>query len=183
MIAIGLIRGISARYVGAHNPTWNTLWVQIESCVSVIVVCITAFRTLIVSPKTSRKTPRSYRRLLYQQPLWREKKYGPELPNVPMGATMTGMRTMIRENGRTIVGSFAFDEPTLSTKDQDSVTQSHDSSTLAKSNEHGTTCASGAWANPEVFCCMRSVTRWSISGDWKKKKKPQKFLFLVDGLV
>lgn len=144
MIAIGLARGISVKYVGAHNPTWNTFWVQIESCVSVMMVCITAFRTLVVSPKTSKKPPRSNRRLPYKQGLWKKTMGEPGLPNSTMGATMTGMRTIIRENGRTVVGSFASHDPTLSRNDQESVAEGHESSTLATSHEHGITYES--WA-------------------------------------
>ena len=139
MIAIGLIRGISARYTGGNNSIWTTFWVQIESCVSVMMVCITAFRTLIVSPRTSKEHPRPYGRLSYKQRWRREKKRGPELPEVPIVATMTGMRTIIRENGRAVVGSSGSDDPTLSGRDQESVAPSHKSSTLATSFENGTT--------------------------------------------
>lgn len=37
---------------------------------------------------------------------------------------MTGMRAIIRENGNTVMGSFAFDDPALSRNDQEPVAQS-----------------------------------------------------------
>ena len=46
-----------------------------------------------------------------RSPLWRKKKSNEmssvgSLPDVEIGATMTGMRTMIRENGVTVTGEF-----------------------------------------------------------------------------
>ena len=108
MITIGIIRAISSRHFGAHNDIWNTFWVQVESCVSVIMVCMTAFRTLFVASKRSKDAqPKYHKRLPYKQSFWK-KKGEIELPNIPIGATMTGMRTLIRENGRTSVGSFEY---------------------------------------------------------------------------
>ncbi|MCJ1263648.1 hypothetical protein MMC22_003518 [Lobaria immixta] len=145
MIAICLARGASATTIEAQQiPIWNNFWIQIESCVSVMMVCITAFRTLVVSARTSKKALRYYKRLPNKQRLWRERKGEAELPEIPICVTMTGMRTMIRENGNTVMGSFAYDDPTLSKKDQESVAQGHGSLTLATSHENGAT--SKSWA-------------------------------------
>jgi len=109
MIAIAMVRGISTRVYGSYDQVWDSLWFEIEACVSVLMVSMTAFRTLFVMPKRSqRKRPSD------ESPLWKKitsNKKGKKqdmslLPEIEGGATMTGMRTMIRENGMTRPGSF-----------------------------------------------------------------------------
>ena len=103
MIVIAMVRGISARVYGSDEQVWDALWFEIEACVSVTMVCMTAFRTLFVMPRRSQrkrsplngsKLPGKYHGHGKINMLWL-------LPDVERGATMTGMRTMIRENGLT----------------------------------------------------------------------------------
>lgn len=122
MIAIALIRGISARVHGTADQIWSTFWVQFESCVATTMVSLSAFRQLFVSgggPDGRKKGEgrgaqvgrrhkgaegASHRRrplLWYKRS---EASEGSDLPRVDVGATMTGMRTVIRESGRAVFG-------------------------------------------------------------------------------
>lgn len=102
MIAIGLVRLISAQYLPTanENPIWPNFWVQVESSVSVIAVSMTAFRTLFVVTSGPKKTPPEHTNRASSTPWLRKKINGIELPKVDIGATMTGIRTMIREIGK-----------------------------------------------------------------------------------
>jgi hypothetical protein len=109
MIAIAMVRGIAAGVYGTHDQIWATFWVQLETSISVIMASTMVFRTLFVvnkEPSSDRSPPHS------RTQLWRRKQT-PQLPDVETGATMTGMRTMIRENGMTVVGSFGKDDSEL----------------------------------------------------------------------
>ena len=101
MIAISLIRAISAKYVGTMNQTWSTFWLQVETSVSVIAVSMTAFRTLFVIHSGPKRTPPEHTTKSSSRQWFQRKTNGIELPKLSIGATMTGMRTMIRENGKT----------------------------------------------------------------------------------
>ena len=103
MIAIGLVRVISAHYLptGFINLTWPNFWVQVESSVSVIAISMTAFRTLFVVTSGPKRTPPEHTNRAQSTQWLRKKINGIELPKVNIGATMTGIRTMIRENGKT----------------------------------------------------------------------------------
>jgi hypothetical protein len=99
-------RGVASGVYGTHDQIWSSFWVQLEASVSVIMVSTMLFKTLFVvnkSPNIDKNSPP------YRTRLWRRKKT-PELLEVETGATMTGMRTMIRKNGRTLLGSFGKDE-------------------------------------------------------------------------
>ena len=120
MIAVSLARVISAHYLGSRSQIWSTFWVQAETSVSVMAVSMTAFRTLFVIKAGPKRTPPEHNhRSPSRQRLWR-KNDKIELPEVDTGATMTGMRTMIRENGRTEMASFAAVELPLSPVHQQS---------------------------------------------------------------
>lgn len=103
MIAIGLIRIIAASVMGLDDHVWTTFWVQVEASVSVIAICPTAFRSLFLIKNSPKHSPN------YEDPnqihasawrrLWGRKK--PTLTSIKVGATLTGMRTMIREYGQT----------------------------------------------------------------------------------
>lgn len=111
IIAIAMVRAISARVYGPDEQVWDSLWLAIEACVSVIMVSMTAFRTLFVMPRRSQRRRHPSIRSLW----WKRKNGGNNtvqwLPEVERGATMTGMRTMIRENGVTMLGSFGNGDP------------------------------------------------------------------------
>ena len=107
MIVIETVRAISAQIYGSDDQVWDSLWFEMEACVSVITVCMTAFRTLFVMPRRSQRM----RSPSVRSPLWGKKKSNEKeslgsLPDVEVGATMTGMRTMIRENGVMVTGNF-----------------------------------------------------------------------------
>lgn len=107
MIAIGLIRGISAGVMGSDDQVWTVFWVHVEASVSVIAVCPTAFRSLFLIKNTSRHTPDNYNdrnqghiSISMLEKIWRRKK-NPGLASTNVRATLTGMRTLIRDNGKT----------------------------------------------------------------------------------
>lgn len=109
MIAIAMVRGISARVHGSHDQIWASFWVQLETSISVIMVSTMIFKSLFIVKKGS--SPQKYSPR-YSNRVWRRKKT-PQLPEIETGATMTGMRTVIRENGRTVMGSFGKDTTSL----------------------------------------------------------------------
>ena len=92
---------------GAIDIVWEAFWIQQECSIAVIMVSASAFRSFFV-PNSSRSIapdppkPSSYwrKRLLLKRPIsdkddW---KGGNELPQIPR-ATLTGMRSAIREAG------------------------------------------------------------------------------------
>lgn len=91
MIAIALVRGISAGVLGTEDQAWNSFWVQLEASVSVIAACPTAFRSLFLVNRSSKNKP-NQRSVLER--LWKRTK--PSLQSINVGATLTGMRTVIR---------------------------------------------------------------------------------------
>ena len=91
MIAIALVRGISAAVLGTEDQAWNSFWVQLEASVSIIAACPTAFRSLLLINRTPKDAPD--KRSVFERLLKRTK---PSLPSIPVGATLTGMRTVIR---------------------------------------------------------------------------------------
>jgi hypothetical protein len=126
MIAIAMVRGIAARVYGTHDQIWAGFWVQLETCISVIMVSTMVFKTLFVVQKGSTPDKSSSR---YRTRLWRREQT-PQLPNIETGATMTGMRTIIRENGRMMLGgTFGKDESQL-TEDSSRWRSSNDDSML-----------------------------------------------------
>jgi hypothetical protein len=125
MIAIALVRGISTGVYGTHDQIWSSFWVQLETSISVIMVSTMIFKTLFVVKKDTTNDRNSPR---YPARLWKRKPFS-QLPDVEVGATMTGMRTMIYENGRTTNGSFGKDEPVMIENSED-WRSSNDESTL-----------------------------------------------------
>lgn len=103
MIAIGLVRAISAGARGTEDQTWNSFWVQIEASVSVIAVCPTAFRSLFllnnVAENTHDRIVRNPCQRSVLERLWGRTK--PSLQSIRVSATLTGMRTVIRGTGKT----------------------------------------------------------------------------------
>ena len=159
MIAIAMVRGIAFKVYSTSDQIWTSFWVQLEACVSVTMVCMTAFRTLFVisrrenpsdesSPSPSQKhdddrTPEaspvqafpemspqpSPRREWWS---WMSLRTGRRqgkmlLPSVDTGATMTGLRTMIENHGRTVHESFG-------TSDEDMMEKGRATSTTAERN-------------------------------------------------
>ncbi|KAL8901078.1 MAG: hypothetical protein Q9192_000741 [Flavoplaca navasiana] len=115
MVVIAIIR-ISQ----VHSPTyniWATFWQQLEGCVAILMVSLTAFRTLFISSPTHSQEKRGQKNSDgYRKRLWykyksftseRDEKRGeierakivPVDVTVP-NATLTGMRTYIRGSPR-----------------------------------------------------------------------------------
>ena len=107
MVAIGLVRGISAGIVGTEDQIWNSFWVQLEASISVIAACPTAFRSLFLINHPSKNNPdggngNQGKRSALER-LWRRTK--PTLQSIRVGATLTGMDTVIHGSGKTHLDS------------------------------------------------------------------------------
>lgn len=107
MIAIGLVRGISAGVMGSDDQVWTVFWVHVEASVSVIAVCPTAFRSLFLIKNTPGHTPDNHRdgnqgHASMLEKIWRRRRREkPTLASINVRATLTGMKTLIRDNGQT----------------------------------------------------------------------------------
>lgn len=97
MIAIALVRGISSGVIGTNNQAWNSFWVQLEASISVIAACPVAFRSVFLLNHNSKNSPNRGHGEEGQRSIrgkyWR--RVNPGLPSIGVGATLTGMRTMI----------------------------------------------------------------------------------------
>lgn len=134
MIAIGLVRGISAHTHGTSDETWASFWVQLESCICVIMVCVPAFKTLFTHSKRSQNKDSPAAGPRYKEdatPTWRARLFRKKvqfLPEIETGATLSGMRTMIREKGKTVQSSTE-----LTSISQSRLTGSHSEGTMVDS--------------------------------------------------
>ena len=104
MIAIALVRGVSARVTGTVNQQiWICFWIQVEAPISVIAACPIAFRNLFLLNHSSKNVPDKGHgnegQNLNGGRFWRKKMH-PSLPTIGTGATLTGLRTMIGKTGR-----------------------------------------------------------------------------------
>jgi len=108
MVLIAIIR-ISQVHIKTYN-IWATFWQQLEGCVAILMVSLTAFRTLFVS-SSHRSRQREQRFSHSDQRSWYRYKNSRERDGRAMGrarieimlfsATLTGMRTFIRGSPRT----------------------------------------------------------------------------------
>lgn len=102
MIAIALIRVVSAGVMGSEDQIWDVFWIYLEASVSVIAVCLTAFRSLFLIKNSPKDTPDKYdpnqAHVSVLRRIWGRKK--PSLASINVGATLTGMITLIRGNGK-----------------------------------------------------------------------------------
>lgn len=89
-----------SRCHGFGRSDLEFFWVQLETSVSVIAVCPTAYRSLFLiknSPKHMPHKPDPNRiRASVLGRVWRRKN--PSLASVNVGATLAGMSTLIRDN-------------------------------------------------------------------------------------
>ena len=97
MVAIALVRGISAGIIGTDNYAWTFFWVQVEASISVTTACPIAFRSVFLLNHNSKNSPNRDRGNEGQRStrgnFWR--RVSPGLPGINVGATLTGMRTII----------------------------------------------------------------------------------------
>ena len=103
MIIIACIRISGFRVHGSYGYTWQAFWMEFEACTAVIMVSLTAFRSLFVA-EGSRRSEEKRGRAWYSSSVARlrrgKRSDGAErdlesLPKIP-GASLTGMRTFIR---------------------------------------------------------------------------------------
>ena len=100
MIIIAFIRSLCSIFF-YHSYSWYLFWLQVEGSVAVIMVSLTAFRSVFASQESKdrkRKTRPWYSSTVAR--LRRHKASSPrynleELPAIP-SATISGMRTFIR---------------------------------------------------------------------------------------
>lgn len=96
MIIIAIIR--ISRVHASDFEIWAPFWQQLEACIAVLMLSLTAFRTLYVSTKNSQRQEKNMTSYSHRKRLWpsskklQDERYV-EL-NVP-GVTLTGMRTVI----------------------------------------------------------------------------------------
>lgn len=102
MIIIAIIRISGFIYHNAFDEGWVYLWQQIEACVSVSTISLTAFRSMFVANASRRdreispwqKSPGTSWRRRYKKSA--TSSQGRELDNLSIpSATLTGMRTVI----------------------------------------------------------------------------------------
>lgn len=103
IIAVARMSGINLTS-GVVDIVWLAFWQQQECSIAVIMISITAFRSLFVVGTSNRPSPKDfsrprYRNRLYQKFAGSDKDTGFGLPQIP-GATLTGMRSMIRDGGQ-----------------------------------------------------------------------------------
>ena len=102
MCITAAIRVSGMRYQRAFDNSWMFLWLQVEVCVAVTMISLTAFRPVFVAhaSKPRAKNQASPWLASTARNLRRHKKLcseGPELANLTIpSATLTGMRTAIR---------------------------------------------------------------------------------------
>ena len=132
MVAIALVRGISAGVIGTNNYAWTSFWVQIEASISVTTACPIAFRSVFLLNHKSKNSPNRDRGNEGQRSTrgnsWR--RVSPCLPGINVGATLTGMRTII---GKSQLQSRDVDGYALSS----TATQGYRSSPSLETSERG----------------------------------------------
>lgn len=102
MCITAAIRVSRYRYQRAFDVSWIFLWQQVEACVAVTMISLTAFRSVFVThaSKPRAKNQASPWQASTARILRRHKKLcseGQELANLTIpSATLTGMRTAIR---------------------------------------------------------------------------------------
>jgi hypothetical protein len=104
------VRVSGLKFYGTFDEVWMFLWQQIEACVAVAMISLTAFRSVFVASAASRarmegvqkpwysSTVEAIKRRRQQQARDKEEMRG--LPTIP-GATLTGMGTFIQGVHRT----------------------------------------------------------------------------------
>lgn len=99
IIAIVRISGVSHKKT-AVDIVWELFWLGMEAAIAVIMVSVTAFRSLlgIKAQKAREKRKRSKLSVRYFKKTPQNESDLVQLPSIP-GATLTGIRTFINGNG------------------------------------------------------------------------------------
>lgn len=105
MAITAFIRVSGIRSRGTFDEVWLYLWQEIEACVAVAMISLTAFRSVFVASESSRSRREGAKKPWYSSTvaaMKRNKARQPsdedaiqELPRIP-SATLTGMRTFIQ---------------------------------------------------------------------------------------
>ncbi len=113
IIIIATIRVPGLKFHGTFDIIWLLIWQHIQACVAVIMISLTAFRSVYVSSQTSRAHKELANKPWYsstvaairrKRPLHqKDEEYIPGLPTIP-SATLTGIRTVIQGGRRTGTG-------------------------------------------------------------------------------
>ena len=115
MTFTAIVRRSGFKYRGTFDTVWLFTWHHIEACVAVIMISITAFRSIYAS---SQRTSRARKRFANDKPWYsgpvaamrrkraldrKDEESVAGLPTIP-SATLTGMRTFIQGGRRTGTG-------------------------------------------------------------------------------
>ena len=115
MTLVAIVRRTGLEYHGTFDTVWLFTWHHIEACVAVIMISITAFRSIYVS---SLQTSRARKQQANNKPWYsspaaairrkraldrKDDEFVAGLPTIP-SATLTGMRTFIQGGRRTGTG-------------------------------------------------------------------------------
>ena len=97
------VSGLNSR--GILDEVWLYLWQQIEACIAVTMISLTAFRSVFVASESSRARRERTKKPWYSSTIAAIKRSKPQrgsdeeaiqgLPSIP-SATLTGMRTFIQ---------------------------------------------------------------------------------------
>ena len=102
MCVVALIRVSGLQKGDFIDETWEIFWQQVEACVAVMLVSVTAFRSFFVS-SDSKQSPKKVAPINQQvsrkRPFDWTRTAGHRLPKIP-SATLTGLRTFIRGGHR-----------------------------------------------------------------------------------
>ena len=105
MVIVAVVRVSGVSFRGKFDTLWLFVWSQIEACVAVSLISLTAFRSAFVDSESSRVRSEGARKqwhsssidAIWRNRVWRlndeEGIHG--LPKIP-SARLTGMRTIIR---------------------------------------------------------------------------------------
>lgn len=98
IIAIVRISGVSHKKT-AVDIVWELFWLGIEAAVAVIMVSVTAFRSLLgIEAQKAREKRKSKPLIRVFKKTSQNESDLVQLPSIP-GATLTGIRTFINGNG------------------------------------------------------------------------------------
>ncbi len=107
MIIITAVRVLGFNMKSTYNVLWGLFWHQAEAAIAIIMVSITAFRSLLglkAQKAQEKKAKERYwythrpKLLAYFNKTTEDKSESAQLPSLP-GATLTGMRTFSDRDG------------------------------------------------------------------------------------
>ena len=129
MCVVALIRVSGLQNGEFIDQTWVEFWQQMEACVAVMLVSVTAFRSFFVS-SDSKQSPKKVAQINQQvsrkRPFDWTSTADHRLPKIP-SATLTGLRTFVRGGPR--------EDPIYSTLDDSMQLTSQDHGNLETSTE------------------------------------------------